>query len=78
MILHSVIPSEVVFENYEQVGKMEMRELQFGSITMLVEPTGAFEGRIIRMISPNPQDYLNPRFAPGQKIYFNPDVQRSQ
>ncbi|MBO8162518.1 MAG: YlzJ-like family protein [Brevibacillus sp.] len=74
MIIHSVVPLELVFENYEQNGRQNIRELTFpGGVTMLVEETGSFEGTIVRLISPNPQDYLNPRLAPGQKIRFRPD-----
>jgi hypothetical protein len=73
MIIYSTVPMEVIFQNYEQMEKQEIRELSFGGMTMLIEPTGPYEGKIVRMISPNPQDYLHPHFAPGQKIAFQPD-----
>ncbi|MDF2684806.1 MAG: hypothetical protein K0R47_5996, partial [Brevibacillus sp.] len=41
--------------------------------TMLVEQTGPFEGRIVRLISPDPQDYLKPHYAPGQIVRFQPE-----
>ncbi|MGO0061656.1 YlzJ-like family protein [Brevibacillus fluminis] len=74
MIMYTTMPLEYIFENQEAVEKQSVQELSFGDVTMMVEPTGTFEGKIIRLISPNPQDYLNPRFAPGQKIYFRPDL----
>lgn len=74
MIIYSTVPLEVIFENNEQVNKQEIQEVTFGHATMLVEPVNSFEGRIIRLISPDPQDYLNPRFAPGQTIAFRPDM----
>ncbi|MFY0542726.1 YlzJ-like family protein [Brevibacillus sp. H7] len=73
MIIYSIVPMELIFQNHEQMEKQEIRELSFGEMTMLIEPTGAYEGKIIRLISPNPQDYLNPRYAPGQKIMFKPE-----
>jgi len=73
MILHSVVPMETVFANMDQVEKQELKEVTIGHMTMLVEPTGPFEGKIVRMISPLPQDYLNPRCAPGQTIAFHPN-----
>jgi len=76
MIHYSTVPMEVVFQNYDQLEKQELKELQFGHMTMLVEPTGPFEGKIVRMISPVPQDYLNPQLAPGQPITFQPDWAR--
>ncbi|UFJ42188.1 YlzJ-like family protein [Brevibacillus humidisoli] len=75
MIIHSVVPLELIFENYEQNGKQKLREIALGEgVKMLVEENGEYEGTVVRLISPNPQDYLNPRFAPGQKITFRPDI----
>ncbi|MGE5701845.1 MAG: YlzJ-like family protein [Clostridia bacterium] len=74
MIMYTTVPLEFIFDNQEQVEKQVVKELNFGEVTMMVEPTGAFEGKIIRLISPNPQDYMNPRFSPGQKIYFRPEI----
>ncbi|WP_411501714.1 YlzJ-like family protein [Brevibacillus centrosporus] len=73
MILHSVMPSETVFANMDLVEKQELKEVTFGHATMLVEQTGPFEGKIVRLISPDPQDYLKPRFAPGQTVQFQPE-----
>ncbi|MED1784744.1 YlzJ-like family protein [Brevibacillus fortis] len=73
MILYSIIPMETVFENMEQVEKQELKEISLGHATMLIEQTGPFEGKIVRLISPNPQDYLKEQFAPGQKIQFQPE-----
>ncbi|CAM3406228.1 hypothetical protein EDM52_02855 [Brevibacillus invocatus] len=73
MIIHSVIPMETIFANMDQVEKQEIKEVAIGHATMLIEQTGPFEGRIVRMISPDPQDYLNPRFAPGKMIPIQPE-----
>ena len=74
MIMYTTMPLEFVFENMEQTEKQNIREISMGAgVTMLVEPTGSSEGKIVRLISPDPQDYLNPRFAPGQTISFRPD-----
>jgi hypothetical protein len=73
MILHSVIPSETVFANMDVVEKQELKEVTYGHATMLVEQTGPFEGRIVRLISPDPQDYLKPHYAPGQIVRFQPE-----
>lgn len=73
MIIYSTMPAEIIFENFDQMEKTEVREVKMGGITMLVEPTGAYEGKIVRLISPDPQDYLNPSYAPGQTIYFRPE-----
>jgi len=72
VILHTVIPVETVMANMEKVEKQELKEIRQGRITMLVEVTGPFEGRLVRLISPDPQDYLNPDYSPGQIIRFLP------
>lgn len=72
MILHTVMPLETVLTNMEQIEKQELKEISRGHMTMLVEQTGPFEGRIVRLISPDPQDYLKPECAPGQMIRFQP------
>lgn len=73
MILHSVMPMETVFANMDLVEKQELKEVVHGHVTMLVEPSGPFEGRIVRLISPDPQDYLKAHYAPGQTVRFQPD-----
>jgi hypothetical protein len=73
VIFYSVVPMEVVFEGMDQVEKQVLRELPMGEATMVVEQTGPYEGKMVRLISPNPQDYLNPAFAPGQVIRFRPE-----
>lgn len=72
-IFYSIIPEDIVFEGYEQYNP-EYKELMVDGITMLVEMTSMTEGRIARLISPNPNDYLNPRYAPGQIVSFSPQI----
>jgi hypothetical protein len=73
MIIYSVMPMEYILQN-EDDSVYEHVELQMGPVTMLVQPIGMNQARIVRLISPNPQDYLNPSYAPGQKIFFRPDL----
>lgn len=75
MIIYSTMPPELVFANMDQIEKQQVKEIDMGGgVTMMVEPVSSSEGRVIRLISPNPQDYLNPRFAPGQTISFRPEI----
>ncbi|HBI03289.1 MAG TPA: hypothetical protein DDY49_04570 [Paenibacillaceae bacterium] len=73
MIIYSVMPMELIFQN-EKESDYQQVELQVGSVTMLVQPIDMNQARIVRLISPNPQDYLNPTYAPGQKIFFRPNL----
>jgi hypothetical protein len=72
MIIYSALPLELIFQN-EENASYESMEIQMNGVTMLVQPCGTNEARIVRLISPNPYDYMNPAYAPGQKIYFRPE-----
>lgn len=71
MIIYSAMPLELIFQN-DGSEAYEQTEVQLNGLTMLVQPCGVNEARIVRLISPNPYDYMNPNYAPGQKIYFRP------
>ena len=71
MIHYSSIPIEFVFDGYDQM-KCNYKEVQYGHMTMVIEPISEFEGKLIRMISPYPQDYLNPSYQPGTMLTFKP------
>lgn len=72
MIHYSVVPLDMVLAagNLEELP--ETVELAFGDITMEVRPDGPREAVIVRLISGNPQHYLDPRYAPGRRIALEP------
>jgi hypothetical protein len=70
MILYTAMPLELIFNTYEN--PRQFNEVRIGHMTMVIEPLSSTQGRIIRLISPDPQDYLNPHYAPGQLINFQP------
>ncbi|MBG9800119.1 YlzJ-like family protein [Brevibacillus laterosporus] len=72
MIIYSAMPMELIFANQEQVEKQQIQEIQMGGAVMLVEPINSYEGKIVRLISPNPHDYVNPAYTPGQTVKFRP------
>ena len=45
-------------------------DIAIADITMQVEPVSATEARIVRLVSPRAEDYLNPAFAPGRMIRY--------
>ncbi|MFV9509794.1 YlzJ-like family protein [Tepidibacillus sp. LV47] len=71
MIHYSTVPLEFVFQGYDQM-KINYKEIHHGHMTMVIEPVSEFEGKLIRLISPNPQDYLNPKYQPGTMLTFKP------
>lgn len=77
MIIYSVMPMEVIMNNMDDM-EYHYSETEVDGVKMLVEHVpSSVEARIIRLLSPNPQDYLNPSYSPGQKIYFRPNTRLS-
>lgn len=66
MFLYTPMPLELVWETQDQ--KTEYKEIDYAGKTLLVEPSEQGKGKIIRMISSNPYDYLIPELQPGQEI----------
>ncbi len=50
-----------------------LREVRAGDVTMLCSIAENGMGRIERLISPRPEDYLNPEWQPGQYVPLYPD-----
>ena len=77
MIIYSVMPMEMIMKDMDNT-QYQFQETEIDGVQMVVEhlPQTA-EAKIVRLLSPNPQDYLNPKFMPGQTIYFRPDAGQS-
>lgn len=73
MTMYSVIPEEEIFkgsgeENYRFV------DMTLEGIPLQVQLMGDSHAKIVRLYSTNPNDYLNPRLAPGTVIRFTPAI----
>ncbi|MDD4570452.1 MAG: YlzJ-like family protein [Tepidanaerobacteraceae bacterium] len=68
MVLYTSVPLEVVLEGIEK--KHEYQEIEIHGIKLVMEPTGMNQAKIVRVISSNPQDFLNTNFSPGKIITF--------
>jgi hypothetical protein len=71
MIHYSVVPMEVIFAGMEEFAPKYV-DLRMDGYEMQVEPINDQQARIVRLNSMNPQDYLNPRLAPGTIIEYGP------
>ena len=69
MILYTVIPIETVLEGLSE--ERSFVDVQIGNVTLVIEPISLDEAIIVRMISTNPYDYLNPSFSPGRSIHMS-------
>ncbi|TCP70076.1 YlzJ-like family protein [Baia soyae] len=67
----SILPSDWN-DQAEQVYQPHFQECTIDGIQMVIEilPTG--KAQINRLLSPNPQDYLNPKFQPGAELTLQP------
>src|SRR5690606_4503022 len=71
MLLYTIVPEDVIFGDDEEEEKGP--ELRYvgptgGGAFALVTPVGDGTGRIVRWISSNPGDYLDPSLAPGRLV----------
>ena len=71
MILYTVYPVEEVLQELWEKSR-DFREISVEGLRVVVEPISMTEAKIVRIISTDPQDYLNPLFAPGNILRFPP------
>ncbi|PYI50430.1 YlzJ-like family protein [Paenibacillus flagellatus] len=71
MILYTQVPLESVLDGLEEMCD-NCIEVTVGGVLMQVEPISPYQGKVVRLLSPDPMHYLNPAFAPGQMIAFRP------
>lgn len=75
-LLYTIVPPEAIFgfdgdmEEEETVGNKGELAIEVQGVSMLVEPAGMGCGRVRRILSTNPQDFLDPRWQPGAMIYW--------
>lgn len=66
-ILWSVMPMELVMEGMAPAFPPRA-EMQLDGRVLEVEPGNDGTALLVRLVSTNPQDYLDPRFQPGARI----------
>jgi hypothetical protein len=76
VIIYTAMPLEFVLEGMDKQ-ELLYSEIEMDGVKMIVEQMTPFAGKVVRLISPNPQDYMNPSYAPGQMIHFRPTFSKS-
>ncbi|MNI29311.1 hypothetical protein D3C73_831260 [compost metagenome] len=71
MTVYSVIPDDIVFAGIDDYSPHYM-DIEVGGCTMQIESISPTEAKVVRLLSTNPQDYLNPAYMPGTIISLNP------
>lgn len=66
MIIHTIVPDETLYDGIEGLEAPE--EAVVGGVAMQVVRLGDGRARIVRLLSPQPEHYLDARFSPGNVI----------
>lgn len=70
MILWSIIPPELILQDIDSPPKFE--EIQCNNIKMLVEKISPTQCKVSRLLTTDPQDYLDPQIQPGSILTYKP------
>ncbi|WP_462409289.1 YlzJ-like family protein [Neobacillus sp. Marseille-QA0830] len=69
MILYTMMPYELVFP-YETDGYAKQQVVTYNGIPLVVETDGSQYAQVVRVLSSDPQHFLNDQICPGTKISF--------
>lgn len=64
MILHTILPQELIF-GAEMTERKEEYLLSVNGVPVLCEPVNNFEMRVTKILSTNPNHYLQANLYPG-------------
>lgn len=70
MILWSIIPPELILQDIDSPPNFE--EIQCNNIKMLVEKISPTQCKVSRLLTTDPQDYLDPQIQPGSILTYKP------
>ncbi|HHV93257.1 MAG TPA: hypothetical protein GXX47_01830 [Firmicutes bacterium] len=70
-MMWTIVPPEVIWEGAEEKPK-DLMELNWQGVQVLVEPLEFGRGRIVKLLSTDPRDYLKPELAPGSVVSLLP------
>jgi hypothetical protein len=68
MILYTIFPEEVIFAEAEPENRSfeaDPVEIEQGGIRLMVRPHPGGRMEVVRVISTDPQDFMNPKWQPG-------------
>lgn len=68
MILYTPMQLELVLEGLEEMKHPEVREVTVDGVQLLIEDIGGGLGKVQKVLSTRPEDYLKREFTPGAKV----------
>lgn len=69
MLYYSIYPPEVILSEEEHEQEEVQREIEVAGKRMIVTVGAQGEQRISRLLSTDPNDFLDPRWTPGNMIF---------
>jgi len=72
MILYTSMPYELIFPAEENSAKQTTLEIENG--LLVVEAVSSTEYKVVRLISSDPQQYLNKNYQPGSIVSYKPQL----
>ncbi|GFN23794.1 MAG: YlzJ-like family protein [Thermoanaerobacteraceae bacterium] len=71
MVIYTPMIPELIWEGADGF-RPSFQEIQVGRLTLLVEPLGFQQARVVRLLSTDPADYLYSPYQPGRVVSFVP------
>lgn len=68
MILYTPMQLELVLEGLEDMKHAPTRKAYIDGIPVLIQEVGLREGRVVRVLSTDPRDFLRPEIYPGAVV----------
>lgn len=72
MIIWSIVPPDIMFNTNESSPNYE--EIEWNGMKCLVEKTSPTQCKIIRLLTTDPNDYLQMELQPGSILTYEPSV----
>ncbi len=70
MILYTPVSFQEIFEGADDQETSNMHEIDYQGVKIVVEPVSPSHGKIVRLISTDSNDYLNPNLQPGNFVNY--------
>ncbi|OEH85968.1 hypothetical protein BHU72_03660 [Desulfuribacillus stibiiarsenatis] len=71
-MIYTPLPIESVLQSSEEVQPTYI-EIEYEGRLVQLETIDNYQAKIVRLVSSNPNDYLNNTYMPGKIIYFRPN-----
>ncbi len=65
MLIWSIVPSQTIWETAEKESTVKRKIMDIKGAKVMVEPLADGRGRILQVLSTNPNDFLREELSPG-------------